>query len=269
MNTVNDVYTRLINNTLSNGNIVDNTIESSAVCVELTDVSQNILRMREGFSFEYLFGELVWYFSGDNSTEFIRHFGSMWERISDDGLTNNSAYGYVLMKKFGFNQIEKIIELLKKDPTSRRAILNINSANEQVIETKDEPCTLSLQFLLRDGRLHLIGVMRSNDLWFGFPYDIAFFTELQKYIARRLGVAPGKYTHFVGSLHIYQRNLTEIVSSLDHKDESCKNPFNMEYLIKHASQIRDDILYMRDVKQNLWGMIRQKHPEVLLDKSFI
>lgn len=50
----------------------------------------------------------------------------MWNKLSDDGITANSAYGYILQKKHGFNQIEKIIELLKVDPYSRRAVMNIN-----------------------------------------------------------------------------------------------------------------------------------------------
>ena len=85
------------------------------------------------------------------------------------------------------------------DPNTRRAVVNINVPNVNVIETKDEPCTIALQFLNRDGKLHCTAIMRSNDIWFGTPYDWAFFIELQKVIADKLGLGYGTYTHFATS----------------------------------------------------------------------
>ena len=96
------------------------------------------------------------------------------------------------------------------DPNTRRAVININVPNERVIETKDEPCTIALQFLNRNGKLHCTAIMRSNDIWFGTPYDWAFFIELQKVIADRLGLGYGTYTHFATSFHAYERNMAEI-----------------------------------------------------------
>ena len=80
-----------------------------------------------------------------------------------------------------------------------------------MIETKDEPCTIALQFRIRDNKLHCTGIMRSNDIWYGFPYDIAFFTELQMMMADELGVEYGSYTHFVTSLHVYNKDLDKII----------------------------------------------------------
>ena len=48
--------------------------------------------------------------------------------------------------------------------------------------------------------------MRSNDVWWGLPYDVFQFTQLQLTLARLLDVAPGEYTHMVGSLHAYERD---------------------------------------------------------------
>lgn len=190
---------------------INGTREINNAKVTLTDITDNIVSCRN-ISIPYCLGELLWYFTGRNDVEFISKFSSFWSRISDDGVTNNSAYGHVLMKKHGFNQIEKIIELLKRDPNSRRAVLNVNEANEHVIETKDEPCTIALQFLIRDNKLHCTAIMRSNDIWLGFPYDAVFFTELQKYIASRLMVGCGTYTHFATSLHVYDRDIEKIAN---------------------------------------------------------
>jgi thymidylate synthase len=189
--------------------IVGNTRELNNVKIEIDDVTNSIVSIRNT-SLTYLLGEFLWYFNGSQSLDYISKYSSFWKHISDDGVTSNSAYGYLLMHKHGFNQIEKVIELLTVDPNSRRAVLNINVPNACVIETKDEPCTIALQFLNRDGKLHCTAIMRSNDIWFGTPYDWAFFIELQKVIADRLGLGYGTYTHFATSFHAYERNMAEI-----------------------------------------------------------
>ena len=189
--------------------VVGNTRELNNMKIEIEDVSNSIVSVRNT-SLTYLLGEFLWYFNGSRSMDYISKYSTFWKHISDDGVTSNSAYGYLLMHKHGFNQIEKIIELLTVDPNSRRAVININVPNVNVIETKDEPCTIALQFLNRDGKLHCTAIMRSNDIWFGTPYDWAFFIELQKVIADRLGLGYGTYTHFATSFHMYERNLAEI-----------------------------------------------------------
>ena len=83
---------------------------------ELKDINQSIVTIRD-LSKKYLLAELLWYINERNDKAFIGQFASMWNNISDDGVTNNSAYGYILGKKYGFNQIEQIIELLKKTQT--------------------------------------------------------------------------------------------------------------------------------------------------------
>lgn len=218
MREIDRIYYNLLHDLVFTGQKVNGTRELNNVQITLDDITEGIVSIR-GISPSYLFAEALWYFTGRNDVEFISTFGSMWKRLSDDGKTNNSAYGYLMKYAFGFDQIEKIIELLRKDPNSRRAVINLNTPNEHVIETHDEPCTICLQFLVRDGKLNCTTVMRSNDIWFGFPYDVAFFTQLQMYIADRLGVSYGTYTHFVISMHLYDRNYQEVMNIL-------KNPIS-------------------------------------------
>lgn len=209
MKEIDNLYKDLCYNLIYKGKKVGNTYELRNVKIELNDITENIVSIRN-ISHSYLFAEWIWYFTGKNDVNFISKFASKWKNISDDGLTNNSAYGYLIKSAHGFDQLEKIIELLQKDPYSRRGVININVPNENVIETKDEPCTICLQFYIRDNKLYCTGMMRSNDIWYGFPYDIAFFTLLQRYTADRLGVEYGSYTHFVTSLHVYDRNIEDI-----------------------------------------------------------
>lgn len=226
-NSINDIYRHLLNDVKINGDQVGNTVELQNVAFQLTNIEDNIPTSRKNYSLKYLLGELYWYFSGSNSLSVISQYSNFWTKISDDGITSNSAYGYIMQHKFNFNQITKMIELLRDDKNSRRAVININVPNEFVIETADEPCTIAIQFLIREGKLNATVIMRSNDLWFGLPYDIPFFTELQKYIANELGVEYGTYTHFVTSMHIYDRNMNDINESIKNYDEGNYNVFKI------------------------------------------
>ena len=204
-----DIYKKICANIIHNSNVVGNTKELNNFSFELTNLDNNVINIRN-ISKSYLCAELTWYMLARNDVAFINPFAGLWGRISDDGVTSYSAYGDIVFKRHGFNQIDKIIELLAKDPSSRRAVVNFNVPNINVIKTKDEICTIALQFIIRDGKLNCTGIMRSNDIWYGLPYDVVFFTEIQKYIAHRLNIPVGTYIHDVISLHCYERNYDDM-----------------------------------------------------------
>ena len=253
-NNMDTVYYELCQALLLKGDDVTNTRELRNVQFTLTNVENNVVGNRD-ISLPYAFGELVWYFTGSNSVEFISKFGSLWKKISDDGVTSNSAYGYILMDKYGFNQIQKIIELLRADPHSRRAVMNINVPNENVIETKDEPCTIALQFLIRNNKLTCTTMMRSNDIWFGVPYDVIFFTEIQKYIAMELGIECGDYNHFATSLHAYEKDFSKVKSVKERGEKHIK--LNISNLLEWKQFIYDETMIAKDPKDFVVRMFDQ------------
>lgn len=172
-------------------------------CIE--DPTRNIVSSPiRKMPMRYAVGELAWYLSGSNKVKDISRFAKKWAEISDDGETNNSAYGWRIFDKFGFDQWEYVKQLLWKDPSSRQAVIHIKDANNQ--PTKDVPCTVYFQFFIRDGKLNLSIHMRSNDIWMGVPYDMFSFCFLQMLMAMELGVEIGHYTHYAGSLHMYSRD---------------------------------------------------------------
>lgn len=152
----------------------------------------------------YAVGELLWYLSGSNKVSDISKYSDVWTRLSDDGEHVNSAYGNRIFNHFGFDQWEYVKNLLRKDPMSRQAVIHIKDASNK--PTKDMPCTVSLQFFIRDNKLYMLTYMRSNDLWMGFTYDVFNFTAFQVKMAMELGVELGTYTHVAGSLHLYKRD---------------------------------------------------------------
>ena len=161
----------------------------------------------------YAVGELAWYLSGSNRVDAIAQFAKKWAEISDDGETNNSAYGYRIFHKFGFDQWEFVKELIKRDHNTRQAVIHIKDASNA--PTKDTPCTVYLQFFLRDNKLNLSVHMRSNDIWMGVPYDMFSFCFLQVKMAMELGVEVGTYTHYAGSLHMYKRDYDVALKNMD------------------------------------------------------
>lgn len=152
-------------------------------------------------------GEFLWYASGSNALDHIQYYIPRYDEFSDDGAILNGAYGPRLFAGGSDSQVATVVELLRRKPSSRQAVLQIFGAEDLLKESKDIPCTCILQFLVREGRLHLVVMMRSNDAFVGLPHDLFAFTMLQEMVARSLGVELGTYLHMVGSLHIYKHDL--------------------------------------------------------------
>lgn len=158
-----------------------------------------------------LLGELLWYFTGDNELDFIKYFLPNYPEAADENGKVNSGYGDRLFSyshgtdnKSKINQIDNILNLLKRKPTSRQAVIQLFSAADLVVDRDSPvPCTNTLQFILRENQLHLLVNMRSNDAFKGLVHDVYAFTMIQELIATELQVEMGCYQHFVGSMHLY------------------------------------------------------------------
>lgn len=177
----------------------------------------------------YMIGELLWYLSGNPELKAIQLYTSAWDRMSDNTATVNSNYGdriqHALCEFSGdtFDQLKMVEEMLTAHPESRQAVIHIKQArNLNKYPTKDVNCTVCLQFFIREGKLYMTTYMRSNDLWMGFPNDVFQFTAIQIYLAMRLGVKLGSYTHIAGSLHLYDRDYQTSLKNIE--DISTKNP---------------------------------------------
>lgn len=165
-------------------------------------------------SMKYKLAELVWFLSAKNDTEFIEHFARFWGTISDDGLTATSAYGSIIWtnQKYGMVQYDEVLKILKEDPDSRKALIHIKRPGNST--DLDMNCTLTIQFLIREGELHMSVNMRGNDMWLGTPYNYMMFKSLMILLANDLDVKVGTYFHNAMSLHIYHRDIKKMNDSL-------------------------------------------------------
>lgn len=129
-------------------------------------------------------------------------------KVFDNFMDHNILHGAYGPRLYG--NLHKIIEQLKKDYSSRQAVLTIFDSNKDLnASVKDVPCTLSLQYFIRDDKLIARTSMRSNDVFLGLPYDLTQFIGLQGAIAKALDIEMGSYAHSVGSMHIYEQHINE------------------------------------------------------------
>jgi thymidylate synthase len=148
-------------------------------------------------------GEWLWYLSGANDYAFVEYYVPTGYRDdAPDRTTVPNGYGERLANLRGHNQLANIIKLLEHKRTSRQAVIQLFDAGD-VGRGYGVPCTCTLQFLVRNDRVHMVVNMRSNDAYLGLPHDVFAFTMLQELVARAIGADVGEYTHCVGSLHLY------------------------------------------------------------------
>ena len=160
-------------------------------------------------------GELLWTLAGSNALDFIEYYIADYTKSSDDMQTIFGAYGPRMFGRRPNDQLARVISSLDSKPDSRQAVVQLFDRRDTLEYHSDVPCTCTLQFVIRDRRLHMLTSMRSNDAWLGLPHDVFAFTMIQELVARSLGVELGEYRHSVGSLHLYERDDIKAIRYLD------------------------------------------------------
>jgi thymidylate synthase len=156
---------------------------------------------------DYIRREFLWYINGDQFDLSIVKYAKQWEDCITDGRLY-SNYGHYLFRLKG---LMSVIGALCEDRNSRQAVCSILNTFIHA-GGRDVPCTYALHFVIRQNKLHMTVMMRSNDLWYGFGNDVPIFCwihEIVLYALRTHGypiLERGTYTHFVNSLHLYERH---------------------------------------------------------------
>lgn len=294
--------------TLTNIGIWGHSLESrNGNCTEIIGFQaefihplHNILFVpKRKFSLFYACAEMLWYLSGTNSIEMIQAYAPQYTKFSEHGIAYG-AYGARWNENPGFikekadlisnittegegddfdpsslnNQLHTLIHLLKTNPNTRQAIMTMWDSGDLIHailgDHKDLPCTLSLIFFIRDGKLHLVATMRSNDAWLGLPYDVFCFTTLQRIIAVELGLEMGIYVHQAGSEHIYERNQEKVASILAAPTplypyplqwSNTKRNYALQWNIVQALMMEEEIR-----KVSMYGEAYRAGKKVLADK---
>lgn len=166
--------------------------------------------------------EMIWmYFKGDNSLDYLHdngiHFWDKWD-IGDGTIGN--TYGYIIKK---YDQINKVINQIKEDPTDRRIIINlwdneeiekINKDLKEGNKTALPPCIDFIIFNVANNKLHVSVMQRSGDMALGVPFDITEIAILTSVIAKLTNLKPGKMSYHIANAHIYDNSVDGVTQTL-------------------------------------------------------
>ena len=149
----------------------------------------NRLQYSRKGSIKYLSRELLAYFKGSlKAQDGLANASQFWMTLVDKDGNVNSNYGYYVFYEsvtgYG-NQYQWAKSCLLKNKDSRRAIININQ-NYHKSETKDFPCTIGIQFYIKENKLFCETTSRSTDVITGLPYDMGFFSFIHELLWKDL-----------------------------------------------------------------------------------
>lgn len=223
-----------------------------------------------GANYGFATGEFLWYARGAYDLASISYYNTRMPSFSDDGECVHSAYGKRIGIAEQVGQWRDCVKELSSDRDSRRVVMTVYSQDDLrravTVGTKDVPCTLSLQFMIRDGELNLHVHMRSNDVIWGLPYDLFSFTLMQEMMLLDVidttgdtTLRLGKYYHTAGSLHLYERHFDMARNIVAEYDEVGIHHWKCAEMGK--------LLSLGEIKDLIWKeeLLRTRKIEVIHD----
>lgn len=260
------IYQNILKDLLKNGER-EFSERTGLECAVLPGVHFQIDPEKDGFPlltlrkipFKGMIAEQIWFLSGARKpADFLREYTRIWDAFTNPGDVVTVAYGYRWRKHFGRDQVAELIKLLKKESSSRQAVVvtwDPASDGLGTIKKANVPCPYTFTVNIIAGRLHLHNIVRSNDMVLGFPFDVAGFCLLQYILAQKLGVKVGTYSHTISNAHIYENHYDgahEIICRKNnHKKIALKLPArSFERAEKKDHKLVDEIFDTIDKQYN-------------------
>ncbi len=183
--------------------------------------------------------ELLWFIAGDTNIKYlVDHDVRIWnewpyaafqksaeyqgETIEEfvEKIKTNDAFakkygnlGPVYGKQWrnfnGVDQLEWLINEIRKNPTSRRLIISAWNPSE-IEDMALPPCHCFMQFYVNEGKLSCQLYQRSADIFLGVPFNIASYSLFTMMIAQVCNLKPGTFVHTIGDAHIYLNHLEQV-----------------------------------------------------------
>jgi len=174
--------------------------------------------------------ELLWFLRGETNVRWLQERGvTIWDewataeqcaRFGRQAGDLGPVYGHQWRNfdatkqaddtyaKDGLDQIDWLINEIKRNPGSRRLIVTGWNPREQD-KVALPPCHTLFQFFVQDGELSCQLYQRSADLFLGVPFNIASYALLTRMVAQVCDLKPGDFVHTFGDLHLYANHLEQ------------------------------------------------------------
>lgn len=175
-----------------------------------------------------LLREVLWYLSGEKHINNLRKYTKIWDAWADENGNLDSPYGY-FWRRFPsaeqdgngewkvreVDQIQYVIETLKKEPYSRRLVVSAwEPGNAE--KSKIPPCHYTFAFNVNNGKLNCHLTQRSGDIALGIPFNLAAYAILTQIIAQETELELGYFSHTVIDAHIYTAKKGSEMEKFDH-----------------------------------------------------
>jgi len=163
--------------------------------------------------------ELLWFIKGDTNIKYLHdHNVSIWDEWADGNGDLGPVYGHQWRSwpcpdGTTIDQLQNVIEALKKNPDSRRHIVSAWNPAE-VDRMALPPCHTLFQFYVAGGKLSCQLYQRSADVFLGVPFNIASYALLTMMVAQDCGYGPGDFVHTFGDVHIYNNHFDQVREQL-------------------------------------------------------
>lgn len=158
--------------------------------------------------------ELLWFLKGDTNVRYLKENGvSIWDEWADANGDLGPVYGFQWRSwptpdGKHIDQISQVIEMIKKNPDSRRLIVSAWNVAD-INNMKLPPCHAFFQFYVANGRLSCQLYQRSADIFLGVPFNIASYALLTMMVAQVCGLQAGEFVHTLGDAHLYSNHLDQ------------------------------------------------------------
>ena len=158
--------------------------------------------------------ELLWFLKGDTNVKYLQENGvRIWNEWADENGDLGPVYGkqwiaWENSRGETINQIANAVELIKKNPNSRRIIVSAWNPGD-LPEMALSPCHALFQFYVADGKLSCQLYQRSADVFLGVPFNIASYALLTLMMAQVCDLEPGDFVHSFGDTHLYNNHLEQ------------------------------------------------------------
>jgi thymidylate synthase len=162
-----------------------------------------------------IFHELLWFLSGDTNIRYLKENGvSIWDEWADENGELGPVYGsqwraWETADGRVIDQISQVIQQIKKNPDSRRHLINAWNVAE-VDQMALPPCHFAFQFYVANNKLSCMFTMRSIDSFLGLPFNLASYALLTHMFAEQCGLEVGELIWSGGDTHIYLNHLEQV-----------------------------------------------------------